>query len=230
MHRRLRAVLLVVGTLGAGAAWASSISLDALDVSGFPIGAGDRLLLDGNGNLLNELSRTGIQITNLWNDSGQVSVELLQGPAAQKGDEVARGFVLLDNTLRVHSDIPIGEQRVRVRMGYRRADLRRLGLRAGSVRLMRRRVLGRRAARWLPAVQAATGRAGIRFARTSPLRVPGRVGNYGFEADQQFVWAIVDRNSDYAVGARLVPEPASVGLLGMGLLALFVGGRYRRDA
>lgn len=229
MRRRFSGFLLAAFCSSATVAAAGTIALDRTDALGIPIGSGESLLLDGSGNLTNELTRTGVYITNNWSETGEVTVQFVEGAPLQKGDQVAPGFALLDGTLVVHSSIPVGEQRVRVRMGYRRADLRRVGLRAGSVRLMRR-ALGRRAVRWLPAVQAATGRAGIRFARTSPLRAPGRVGNYGFDGERAFVWAILDRNSAYAVGARLVPEPASLGLFAAGLGALFLSARYRRDS
>lgn len=206
-----------------GGTTASAITI--IDIRGIPVTAGETLIIDADGDVVQEITRTGITIESM--EDGFVEVQFIPGPVGQKEDEVADDFLLLDGTLRVSSTIPAGQQRIRVRMGYERAGLRRAGLRTSSVRLLRRRALGR-TARWLPAVQAATGRAGVRFARTSPLQTERRVGFYGFDADTEFVWAILDRNSDYAVGAQLVAEPASLVLLAGGLGALFASCRYRR--
>ena len=165
---------------------------------------------------------TGIQFTNLSQFGGFVTIEVLDGPPRQPGDEVAEGFELLDGTLRITSNIPDGEKRVRVRMGYAEERLGRAGLRAGSQRLFRR-IAGRRRARWANAVRAIRGRATIRrFPGSAPIRA---LGHHGFDATDNYVWAFLDVTSDYAVAARTVAEPTSMALMLGGLGLVLWGGR-----
>jgi hypothetical protein len=51
------------------------------------------------------------------------------------------------------------------------------------------------------------------------------LGSYGVDASINAAWAIVDHNSQFAVVA--VPEPTSIGLLGLGAFGL-IGRRRRR--
>jgi hypothetical protein len=231
MGGRLSAPLALAGVfslIGSGA-WASAISLDDV-TQAVEVEAGATVFLDANGRLVNEPTRTGITFTNRTSNPGLVSVQFLPGPALQQGQTVGGGFLLLDGTLRVSSNLPVGRQLVGIRMGYSGREIRRAGARESSVRLLRRRDVGRRFGRWLPAVRAVQGRYDIvRYPHTPPLPSLGNVGNHGFDRTNQFVWAYLDVTSDYAVGALAVPEPASLAFLasGFGLLAL---RRYRRHS
>ena len=161
---------------------------------------------------------TGVLFTNQSANEGVVSIELVQGPPGGPNDRVAEGFELLDGTLRISTNVPDGEKRVRVRMGYSEQRILRRGLRLGSQRLFRRARL-RTGARWGRAVRAVQGRATIRrFARSGP--VPG-LGHFGFDASESYVWSFLDVSSDFAVAARTVAEPTSMMLIvgGLGLIS-----------
>lgn len=210
--------------LSLGATPVSATVLDAVVLPGFQIGPGGTGLLDRNGQPTQDSQSTGILFTNQSQTDAFVTVEFFDRPPLQPGDLVEPGFQLLDGTLRIGSTLARGEARVRIRMDYSARRLQRRGLRADSVRLMRR-IRGRaaRAPIWQPAVRALSGRIpGYRFPASPPQ--PG-LWNYGFDAQNSFVWAFVDTTSDYAVGARQIAEPASILCLLAGIGLLWRGRR-----
>ena len=219
----MRTSLILVGQVGVACLLfiTSSASATLIDAITVPIG-GD---VDPGSTIFLGTKTTGISLTNLSGNTGFVQIEALQGPPRGPNDGIQDGFELLDGTLRITSNIPDGEKRVRIRIGYSEQRLGRAGLRAGSQRLFRRvRTTGGRAI-WERAVRAIRGRAtGRRFIRSAP--VPS-LGNWGFDASDSFVWGFLDVTSDYAVGARKLVEPASLLLVGSGLGLLLWSGRRK---
>lgn len=150
-------------------------------------------------------------------NAGKLGVKMewgvLPGNPLRTGDTVADGFALIDGTLLVQSSATPGELRARYRIEVDPRAVRRAGIRANQLRLMRR--------------DADTGRWG-RAVRAIRAQVQGRylprteadfvLGHHGFSDAKGYVWGVVDVNSRYAVGGPLAG--ASVPLLGpLGLLA-----------
>lgn len=163
-------------------------------------------------------------------------------PALQPGQRVQEGFVLLDGTLSLDVDVrKLDGTRARQITTYRR-DVNRRALsrdhlartlvRRGVVRDLTRartrartmtlddtrvmRLVERRdgSARWMRAVRAMTTRTRTFRARTAPDGVLGHFGFTRSSAGDPYVWAVMDRNSQYAVGVTVdrdadgVPNPA----------------------
>ena len=128
----------------------------------------------------------------------------------------------MDGTLSVQSNIPAGELRVRYRMEYLRADLRRTGVRANSIRMLRRDVPG---ARWVRATNSIRRQTPIRYLRDE--RADFVLGHHGYLREKRYVWAVMDVNSEYAIGGAvpvgvpllipilLIATGAGIGLLGL---------------
>jgi hypothetical protein len=150
-------------------------------------------------------------------------------PALQSGQRVQEGFILLDGTLSLDVDArKLDGTRARTITTYR-LDVRRRALgrehlartllargivrdatrartRARAMRLDDARVMRlveRRdgSARWIRAIRAIRETR----ARTSPVRTApdGVLGHYGLARSptgDPYVWAVMDRNSEYAVG------------------------------
>ena len=180
-----------------------------LDVSGSPDDSND----------------TAVRFENLSQTTGDLSVEFRAGPSLLTDQTVDGGFQLLDGTLVVTSTIPNGEKRVRYRMEYIRRDVRRLGLRANSARIMRLRE-----SVWKPARRRILRRESAEVRRLRDHRADFTLGHYGFSRERRYAWAVVDVNSSYAIGAMPVPEPASwlLIVLGGGMLLFHLLHRRRR--
>jgi hypothetical protein len=158
--------------------------------------------------------------------SGSASYD--PGTALQAGQHVQEGFVLLDGTLALDVEVTkLDGTRARqittynfdVRRGaFNREDLARTLVRRGVVpdptrartrarhmtfddaRVMRKVVARDGSARWIRAVRAMRTRARTFRGRTAP---DGVIGHYGFTQSSNgdpYVWAVMDRNSQYAVG------------------------------
>jgi len=183
----------------AGAAWADTISLGPYEEQLYYFAPGTE-------------EDSGIRITNLTDVPDTITVERGQADLAPP----APGFVLLDNTFVEVAPASLGprDMLLRVRMEYRPARARAMGLRPRNLRLMRLRA---RDQQWHPIDRVMRARG------LCPRRILGRpmyrVGNYGVCLDDTYVWAVIDLPGTYAIGA---PEPASLACVlgGAGLLWL----------
>lgn len=148
-------------------------------------------------------------------------------PSLQPGERVQEGFVLLDGTLSL--DVTATKDGVRApirttyRMNVRRDSLRRENIaralvrqgvvrdlprartRARSMRLDDARVMrlvrGRDgSSRWMRAVRALGTRDLVFRSRQDPTDVLGHFGTARSQSGEPYVWAVMDRNSRYAVG------------------------------
>lgn len=169
---------------------------------------------------------TGFQIySDPENSEGQVVVDWIPTPDAQ----IDNGFVLLDNTLRVQTDLTAGSYRLGLRRAFVRSNIRAAGIRARSLRVFRLRQIGREQVRWeaVPAYKriAKRGRADIRriFGRST-----FKLGNYGIALQDQYAWSVIDNGGYFAIGGLMVPEPSTWVLLGTGLTGLYLTRRGRR--
>ena len=218
----LTAVALLVLTAGAGAItffeFPISISLDPDEAYAVRVGKDDS---------------TGFSIRNLESSpvtlNGVLKHDSERG--LQIGQQVQEGFILLDGTLSLDVDAlkPDGT-RGRMLTTYRldvrprslgRENLARSLVRRGVVRDMTRaltrarhmriadaRVMrlvsrGDGATRWIRAVRAMDTRERSFRAR---IRPDGVLGHFGFAqpaTGDPFVWAVMDRNSQYAVGVTV---------------------------
>ncbi len=199
------------------------------------VGPGQEVLIDLSGDP-DDMNDSALRLKNLSQNTGQVTVDFIPGPQTSDSNEpfVQDGFALIDGTLRVQSDIPPGELLARYLLEYRPSALRRADIRPRSARMMRRHV---RSARWIRAVNAI---------RHPPRRPPGsptrnlrdtrpdfELGHHGFLSEKRYVWAVVDVNSDYAVGGAIpaeVPVLASILLIAMGSGIGLLGIRSLRRA
>jgi hypothetical protein len=175
------------------------------------------------------LTNTGFSIRSVDGSLFTISGFSTYDPDAgwQSGDHVQEGFVLLDGTLSLDV-LALKEDGVRAltrttyRLNVRRAslrrdhiaralvrqgvvrDLERARTRARAMRLEDARVMrfverDGREARWVRAVRALRTPARIRFKRSAPDGVLGHFGTAIADGDP-YVWAVMDRNSRYAVG------------------------------
>lgn len=198
------ALLLVVG---AGLlAW--SLPGQAMRVTGIA-SPGQPVLIDLSGQ---DDDDTGVTVLNQESSAvNEISIELLQNDPILKlpGPE---GFVLLDNTLRVSATNPGGKRRIRIRMDYARYErigLRRLGIRADTIRLLRADLAS---GRWSRAVRRINEQRIADIAYRRALKPDFILGHHGFDKDNQFAWAVTDTRGDqfFALGGlAVVPLPAA---------------------
>lgn len=166
-----------------------------------------------------------LKFENISGADGQVKAELVEGPALGSGETVAPGFLLLDRSLIVESDVQPGELRARIRINFRRAELRPRGIRVGSLRLMQ---FDRIRARWIRAERLIRTQ-GIRARFLKSTGATFNLGNFGVDAQNSVVWGVTDGPGRFAIGALLaVAEPAPIALLGAGALLLVLARRQSR--
>ena len=136
------------------------------------------------------------------------------------------GFVLLDNTLQVTSNLLDGGRRIRARMDFGRfggrAGIRKQGIRANSLRLLRADIGG---GRWIRAVNSIRDKANADIRFLTAIRADFTLGHHGIDKQNEFVWAVLDTSGEqfFAIaGIKAVPLPAAwlLFLSGSGLLAL----------
>ena len=175
--------------------------------------ADDEVIIDASGDP-GDADNTGIRIRNLSDE--RITITVVEDAGSPVGD-APPGFVLLDRTLQIGSTAALGEVRMRVRVEYDPDELRRKSLQVGGLALLRK-TGGRRA-----------GGAFRLACRARVRRIEGPadfvLGHYGFDTTDQYVWAVVDVNSTYAVGA---PEPGTLCLGLLALCGLMAGHRRRR--
>jgi hypothetical protein len=172
----------------------------AVDLSGDPLDADD----------------TGWRIFNGGQLAHDVQFGFVPGSPLLPGDAVQPGFALVDGTLLVQSTMTPGELRARYRIEFDARAVRRAGIRADQVRLMRRDA---ESGRWLRAARAIRAQ-GVRARYLPRMEADFTLGHHGYSAQGSYVWGVVDVNSRYAVGGPLIGG-APVPLLGpLGLLAV----------
>jgi hypothetical protein len=158
---------------------------------------------------------------------GALSVEFAPGSPLGPGELVQPGFVLLDGTLHVSTSAAEGRARARYQLRFDERALRRLGVRAADLRLMRRDA---RTNTWVRArrlILDAEARAGARF--LFGRRALFELGTFGVDTDRGLVWGVMDVDGSYAIGAASrVSEPLSVVLVGSGLFGLGYVRRRRK--
>ena len=162
---------------------------------------------------------TAIRFRNLSPASGEIQAERVFGPTLGQGQTVAEGFVLLDNYLRIATDIPQGQKRMLVRMEVDLREVRARRIRADSLRIMRFDENTRHWGRAIRAIRDGRARQNARFIRG---RAQFFLGRYGIDPIRRTVWATVDVTSSYAIGGIPVPEPMALMCFssGAGLLLL----------
>jgi hypothetical protein len=150
-------------------------------------------------------------------------------PSRQPGDRVQEGFMLLDGTLTLDvSATKEGGVRAPIRTTYRmnvrreslrrdniaralvrqgvvrdftRARTRARAMRLDDARVMRRVTRRDGSTRWIRAVRAlGTPRQMVFRPRKEPTDVLGHFGTTRTQSGSAYVWAVMDRNSRYAVG------------------------------
>lgn len=166
---------------------------------------------------------TGVRFLNLGNSSGTVTVTRSHDPLPTldtSGSPYSGPFRMIDNLmLEIESgDFPDGQKRLGIRVGYEQRALRENGLREGTLHLMK---LDN--GRWSPAIFATQGGT-FDFQPNSPLIFNN--GSFGIDQDANYAWATITTNGVYGIAG--VPEPAAIGLIGLGSALLLVRGK--RDA
>ena len=229
MYTRLSLVCLWTLAVSCGIALVASPAATAYELKNVLVTMlpGDDIVVDLSDDPL-DTHATGVRVHNpLSNPSGTVRVRWLDGPPAAPGDTVVGGYRLLDLTLEITTDLPLGDTiQVQRRMefdagqpipsGMDAATPQLFGLRERSLRILRRQP-GPFSFSWgipQPAI-IHTDRADVR-------RIYGPadfvLGHYGVDLDNDYVWAVVDFPGTFAVGG--VPEPAMAALLLGGAIPL----------
>ncbi|MDH3763773.1 MAG: hypothetical protein OEU50_22575 [Gammaproteobacteria bacterium] len=177
---------------------------------------------------------TGYLLENLSNETGDPSVEILSGDPGFNF-AVPQGFVLLDTTLHVKPDLKAGKRRIRARIDYGRyyggrAGIRKLGIRANTLRLLRANSASRRWVRAGNGIRATN--LGIRYGRTT---LAGLLGQQGLDTENEVVWAVLDTKGEQffaLAGLSNVPLPAGwlLFMSGSGLLLLVSRKKSRSRA
>jgi hypothetical protein len=229
-HARNRpgALLLVVGfvlALSAGASAFTLIDFEFPTFSGFSLGAGATFR-----HVFAGLRKTGYSIRSADGSALTLSGDSRFDPADvwQAGTRVQEGFILLDGTLSLELVAEKeGGARAGARTTYR-LDLDRTALQrrtitrklrqqrvvldsdeartrarfvgARDARVMRH-VVRNGEARWVRAVRVLATPDRVRFRSRRPPT--GVLGHFGFDRSDEgdvYVWAVMDRNSRYAIG------------------------------
>lgn len=187
-------------------------TLTCLDTTSLPGNAETTVDLTGDPQ---DADDTGWRLFNTSLQAAKIEWSWLPGPAMLPDDTVQQGFALVDGTLLVQSNIAPGQLRARYRIEYDGRAVRRAGIRANQVHLMRR---DSENGHWVRAVQAIRARA-VQARYLPRMEADFVLGHHGYSADKGYVWAVVDVNSRYAVGGPLASAP--IPMLGpLGLLAV----------
>lgn len=158
---------------------------------------------------------SGVVFTNLTDRRANLTIEAVSGDPLIGGKTVERGFILLDGTLRVKTDVPKGHYRLLVKRAYSGKRVGRMGLRATSLRAMRsnsqmryrpavrsmRRKPGAAAAGRREVVGPSPTRGEVRAGFSKKLNRPC-LGLSGVDPVGSYVWSVVDEAGDFAVGGR----------------------------
>lgn len=237
MHRNMPLVLQVNQRRSDLPAWIALIALalfpalTSADSQTVNVDPGQEVLIDLSGNP-DDSNDTAVRLKNLSQNPGTVTVEFIPGPpsSGMDGPSLPENFVLVDGTLKVESDIPPGELRARYRIEYVRAEVRRQGIRGRSIRLLRNNL---REQRWERATNLL--RSSVTPLRVRDQRADFVLGHYGYYRDGRYVWAVMDINSEYAIGGELSGGTPVPGLLPIFLFVagggvLLVGFRSLRQA
>jgi len=174
---------------------------------------------------------TGFLLENLSSEKGEPTVEIFSGDLNYA---IPQGFVLLDTTLHVKPDLKAGKRRIRARFDYGRyggrAGIRKLGIRANTLRLLRADSVSRRWVRAGNGIRATN--LGIRYGRTT---LAGLLGQQGLDTKNEVVWAVLDTKGEQffaLAGLSNVPLPAGwlLFMTGSGLLLLVSRKKSRSRA
>jgi len=170
----------------------------------------DEILVDRSGDP-SDADNSSARIRNLSDQSGTVTVDWIVGPPAAPGDTVPAGYQLLDLTLLVTTDLPLGHSiMLRRNMQFDPGQMRARGLLRETVRIMRKEPDEKL---WRPGHRAILDRP-----RADVRRIMGPadfvLGHYGVDMTNSYVWAVVDVPGRFAAGA--LPEPVSLVLLAAG--------------
>jgi len=156
---------------------------------------------------------TGARILNSSSATIHARVEDVVTVLPRAGETVHNSFILLDNTLKVTvTPTSDGRMRQRARMEYTDRALRQKGVRERSLRLLR---LDRTRNKWRPCWVAIERPERARVARQRNRPRDFILGHYGYDMTDNYVWAVIDVDGEYAIGG--VPEPATLAILGAGL-------------
>lgn len=182
---------------------------------------GQTIIVDLTGDLLDS-NNTGATIRNLSVVPGRIGLvrRSLQREACLNG----YGY-LNSSAIRVRvSNLRPMDYRTAIRIEYDPVALRAAGIRRGTQRLMRfKDGLWRPAHRCIRKANVrkilwgdsdGPSREEVAFARAK-----GRVGNFGYSSNGNYVWGVMDVDGKYAVGG-LIPEPITATTLLVGLSAM----------
>ncbi len=156
----------------------------------------------------------------LWNQSGAPGTVSIEELAQNPTGGTQGGFLLLDGTMRVTTDLQAGQYRALLVREYDPLRVRAGRLRARSLRVLRLRPT--RIWRIARPLSGELPRVALRAAPLRELRgmTPGLLGKSGYFPDDSYVWSVVDNTSDFAVGGvqMQIPEPSAL------LIWCLVGG------
>ncbi len=154
--------------------------------------------------------------TRILNQSG-ITIDVTVSMADNDCDSVSPGFEMVDTTmLKIICDPALGRKIARVRKAYDAAQIRASGKREEELRLMRREA--RRTGRiWRPCSRVLRN-LGIR-AKKRLGSATFVLGDYGVDTVNNYVWAVMPVEGEYAVG---IPEPLSLAIMTTGGVLLAV--------
>jgi len=168
------------------------------------------------------VGETGFTIEADWDQAGPPHVWLDWAPPTTLADP-PEGFVLLDGTLGITTDIPDGQMTLQVRIAYDPNELRAIGWDGTKRPSMIRLIKGDSHSYWRP-IEDVIRLRGL-SARRKMTPADFTLGHYGADLDNEYVWAVIDVPGTFAIG---IPEPASLACLIGGVGALMLRRRRRR--
>jgi hypothetical protein len=215
-HAYLAVASLVVVGLGAAAAAGGELTVAIDPVTGYGY-------LDG----------PGYQFLFQEKEPGATTTVTVEDLAVNPPGTPPEGFLLLDGTLRVSvSGLSPGDYRMMIRKTYSAEEREHKGVRTRTLQLLRRE---RARELYLPArcldrprepirPRSAISREEFKRGRTNGGK--RALGLRGVDASNTYVWCVLDKASDFAVGG-VVPEPLTMGLLLTGAAGLLLKRRPR---